>query len=510
MGATGADVWSLAKDGNGNITKLTGSPDSSVVYNYDNKLKYANKGSDSISVKYDPMGNRIVKNSNWNGIAKNQRFIVDINSDLPVILCSLDENGSLEKKYYHVGAQIIAQETPGTNAELFYYVHDRLGSVRAVIDTDMLTINEYNYDAFGKMYTEECYEATDTETGEFIAENPFKYTGQYFDTEIGQYHLRARMYDPTMRRFTGRDPVDGYYEDPMSLHRYLYCINDPVNRNDISGELPCGLGDTFGAMVAYSAGLSFAVAGTEADMLGNYGTGDMLWAISDWLMTDVMFEFASSGAMKALAGICFTADTEILTESGLTPIADIQAGDMVWAFDFDSGEKVLKQVVRTFQNHTEEIYTVTVAGEEIETTSGHPFYVNGKGWTKASELHVGDSLETFSGKSAIVENVVVVCESTAVYNFEVADLHNYYVSENCVLVHNTCKNPQDVLSKVAKKKYVKNPHDIEGSYGIYDETGTFVEKVRIDYGTPGKPGWGGKTMFTLMVKRDHIYLFRLI
>ncbi len=248
-GATGADIWSLDNDANGNITSLAGSPNSTVTYNYDNKLKYASKGSDTISVKYDPMGNRIVKHSVLNGISRNQRFIVDINSDLPVVLCVLDcsDTGgagsgqdlpsSLEKLYYHVGAQVIAQKEAGADGELFYYVHDRLGSVRAVVDIDMLTVNEYSYDSFGKMYQEECYEAIDSGTGQFIAENPFKYTGQYYDTEIGQYYLRARMYDPQMRRFTGRDPIRGNVSESMTLHRYLYCMNNPTNGVDVNGKL---------------------------------------------------------------------------------------------------------------------------------------------------------------------------------------------------------------------------------------------------------------------------------
>ncbi len=281
-GATGADIWSLDNDANGNITSLTGSPNSTVTYNYDNKLKYANMGSDTISVKYDPMGNRIVKHSVLNGISRNQRFIVDINSDLPVVLCVLDcsDTGgagsgqdlpsSLEKLYYHVGAQVIAQKEAGADGELFYYVHDRLGSVRAVVDIDMLTVNEYSYDSFGKMYQEECYEAIDSGTGRFIAENPFKYTGQYYDGEIGQYYLRARMYDPQMRRFTGRDPLFGKANDTLSLHRYLYCQNDSMNCTDLSGKiLSLAVRCVVGGLINGGAN-AFSVSGDNTTM-GQYG-----------------------------------------------------------------------------------------------------------------------------------------------------------------------------------------------------------------------------------------------
>ncbi len=212
-------------------------------------------------------------------------FIVDINSDLPVILCSLDENSSLEKSYYHVGAQVIAQKEAGADGELFYYVHDRLGSVRAVIDTDMLTVNEYSYDSFGKMYTEECYEATDSQTGEFIAENPFKYTGQYYDAEIGQYYVRARMYDPQMRRFTGRDPERGNFDQTMSLHRYLYCWNNPTNMVDLNGKNP--------VIVWMVLGAASAIAGDVADS----------WETGVWNVEELLLKAMMGATFGALGGI---------------------------------------------------------------------------------------------------------------------------------------------------------------------------------------------------------------
>jgi len=50
-----------------------------------------------------------------------------------------------------------------------------------------------------------------------------------------QYYLRARQYYPHIGRFTSRDPVFGQFEEPLTLHAYIYCINDPVNKMDIWG-----------------------------------------------------------------------------------------------------------------------------------------------------------------------------------------------------------------------------------------------------------------------------------
>ncbi len=45
------------------------------------------------------------------------------------------------------------------------------------------------------------------------------------------------MYDAQIGRFTTRDPIEGYYKEPRTLHRYIYCLNDPINLTDPSGEM---------------------------------------------------------------------------------------------------------------------------------------------------------------------------------------------------------------------------------------------------------------------------------
>jgi RHS repeat-associated protein len=83
------------------------------------------------------------------------------------------------------------------------------------------------------MSTYKCTETT---------ENPFKFTGQYFDVETGEYYLRNRQYEPPLMRFTTMDLVSGKYEEPITLHKYLYCRNEPINKMDPSGLWDPGYG----------------------------------------------------------------------------------------------------------------------------------------------------------------------------------------------------------------------------------------------------------------------------
>jgi RHS repeat-associated protein len=144
----------------------------------------------------------------------------------------------LKKSYSYADGQILAQkdhENPANVHKTYWYVHDRLGSVRQVLDYHALTTvleiaHSYGYTPFGQLDAGLCYD----DAGE--PDNPFRFTGQWYDAEIGQYYLRARMYDPQLMRFTSRDPVAGRFGEPITLHRYLYCANDPANNVDLNGK----------------------------------------------------------------------------------------------------------------------------------------------------------------------------------------------------------------------------------------------------------------------------------
>jgi RHS repeat-associated protein len=117
-----------------------------------------------------------------------------------------------------------------TDSYKFFYLHDRLGSVRQVINAAGSVIRLYSYDPFGQLVEQMA-------APPLGLTNSFLFAGQWYDSEIGQYYLRARQYDPRIGRFTARDPVFGNFQEPLTLHAYLYCLNDPVNRIDPSGEM---------------------------------------------------------------------------------------------------------------------------------------------------------------------------------------------------------------------------------------------------------------------------------
>ncbi len=240
------------------------------IYNWDGKLSKAYLDSNNIHLKYDPMGNRVWKNSSVNG---ERKYIVDIAGRLPVILMELDldQSESIVKSYIYENSRIIAQRDGGQSASKYFYVNDRLGSVRQVIDMYGSVKRNYTYSPFGQLL--------ESGAASGAPSNPFMFTGQWFDDEISQYYLRARMYDPVLMRFTARDPVRGKFKDPLTLHVYLYCLNEPINRADPSGEefTLSGLGTS----IAWSALMGGLQRGFVQGLTG-YGKGIGFDAAGAW------------------------------------------------------------------------------------------------------------------------------------------------------------------------------------------------------------------------------------
>ena len=111
-----------------------------------------------------------------------------------------------------------------------YYLYNAHGDVVQLTNTNGELTRNYNYDAFGN---ERDPDEADS--------NPFRYCGEYYDTETGLYYLRARYYDPLIGRFTQEDTYRGTAKDPLSLNYYTYCNNDPVNYFDPDGHMPVQL-----------------------------------------------------------------------------------------------------------------------------------------------------------------------------------------------------------------------------------------------------------------------------
>ena len=131
----------------------------------------------------------------------------------------------------------------------YFVFQDALGSVEAVTDWNGVVLERYRYDAFGQATVtngDGTLTHTDAVTGRPKSPlgNSLWFTGARWDPESGNYHMRARQYEPKTGRFVSRDPL-GYVDGPNA---YTYGFSDPANWTDPMGLEAGGGGGAGGGM----------------------------------------------------------------------------------------------------------------------------------------------------------------------------------------------------------------------------------------------------------------------
>ena len=102
-------------------------------------------------------------------------------------------------------------------------------------------IFEYTYDAWGKVLAVTNAAGVSQTSASFIGNiNPIRYRGYYYDTDLGLYYLQSRYYDPETGRFVNADGYVQTGDGLMDKNMFAYCLDDPVNLVDDSGDLPKG------------------------------------------------------------------------------------------------------------------------------------------------------------------------------------------------------------------------------------------------------------------------------
>ncbi|MEZ6135348.1 MAG: polymorphic toxin-type HINT domain-containing protein [Pirellulaceae bacterium] len=141
---------------------------------------------------------------------------------------------------------------------------------------------------------------------------------------------------------------------------------------------------------------------------------------------------------------CFVAGTLVMTVRGLWPIEQIVVGDSVLSRNVASGELCWKPVLRATTRPPSKTSTISIGDETFRSTTGHLYWVSGRGWQKASALKAGDILHAAREPMVVTRNEESDVEAT--YNLQVADHANYFVGKNLVLTHDvTPRAPTRIL-----------------------------------------------------------------
>jgi len=169
---------------------------------------------------------------------------------------------------------------------------------------------------------------------------------------------------------------------------------------------------------------------------------------------DEMYTYVTPPVDRVITGpSCFPAGTPVLTIFGSRPIEQIKMGDRVLSQDVSSGELVYKPVQATTLRPATPLVNLSMGGESILATPGHPFWVIGHGWRMAKQLKEGDLLSTTQGVLSIKE--VSESRPAEAYNLVVGDLHNYFVGQANLLVHDN--SPLDETTCIVPGLAVDQP-----------------------------------------------------
>jgi RHS repeat-associated protein len=209
-------------DNNGNTLSKVKNANDQTVYKWDDQNRLI--GSDVT----DAIGtHHTVSRYNSDSIrvaeivdGQETRYLVDANRPYAQVLAEYTPSGTVNTAYVY-GHDLISQNRGGVQS---FYEKDGLGSTTALTNSSGDVINTYAYDAFGNSIGS---------TGSTV--NNYLYAGEQYDSNLREYYLRARYYDAAIGRFTRNDSFEGFQDNPISLHKYLYANGNPVNGRDPSG-----------------------------------------------------------------------------------------------------------------------------------------------------------------------------------------------------------------------------------------------------------------------------------
>lgn len=256
---------------------------------------------------------------------------------------------NLYTSYYLDAADVAAEEKNGvvtsyirginliasiSEDETNYYTFNAHGDVVGLMSSSNELVKSYDYDAFGN--------EKNPDEGDV---NPFRYCGEYWDSETGTYYLRARYYAPAVGRFTQQDTHWNtsnmiYGDNPQKINDrqdrlgltsysyapqisaivqsgnlYVYAVNNPVAYVDINGEFLI----TTTALLVGAGALLF---GTAGGFIGNHianNKGVSGWKKVGYIAGGVLIGGVLGATLGAIA-------TPFATSAGLGGISVSSAG----------------------------------------------------------------------------------------------------------------------------------------------------------------------------------------
>ncbi len=186
------------------------------------RMLSATTSGKTYSFTYDDAGLRTSKtvgqtvtNYYYNG----DMLIAEVTDDV-IIMYLYDENNLPMGMMYRDGSY------SSEYWDMYWYTKNLQGDIVAVYDNEGRKLISYMYDAWGNI-PRTIYTNGGASTP--AVNNPFKYRGYYYDSDLKMYYLQTRYYDPVNCRFISPDAHVNANGDLVGFNMYMYLINKKYN-----------------------------------------------------------------------------------------------------------------------------------------------------------------------------------------------------------------------------------------------------------------------------------------
>ncbi len=220
--ATSDGTYNYAYDAQGNlISKTAIAGGNATTYAWDNRdrltsvVQVVGGTTTTSQYTYDAM-NRLIK------VAVNGATTRATLYDGQTPLLDFNASGAVAARYLSVPGAIDELLARQTSSGVAWYLDDREGTVRDIVNNSGTSIDHIDYGAFGNLTAQSTPANGDR----------FQYAGMEADANTGLNYDRARWYDPKGGKFVGQDPI-GFAGGDSNVYRYVG--NSPANGFDPSG-----------------------------------------------------------------------------------------------------------------------------------------------------------------------------------------------------------------------------------------------------------------------------------
>ena len=282
--------------------------------------------------------------------------------------------------------------------------------------------------------------------------------------------------------------------NPQALNRYAYVMNNPVRYSDPSGHILMLLGALalgIGSGVALDIGIDYATASDKDNFDWGASARNSLkdpWTYIGAIPIGKLAKVGKLGKLgKVLGAPCmnsFSVDTEVATLEGPQAIGSLEVGDLVLAYDEETGTTGYYRVTAVLVHEDPVIEYLTIDGEQLQTTPEHPFYTQEAGWewVDGGSLWRGAHVRKADGRYGVVQAVEMVQQPQVMYNLTVAEAHTFFVGDGQWLVHNHCGEIFEIEAQFLRHREVR--HGIDPGQALAQAGRSTEDLLRFDPSDP--------------------------